>query len=106
MHTPPYDDFEVTTVALTKFAGVFSKHVAEARDIHIVMLCRWRMEIRRGKIMAKKKSNHVDPEMASELKRLRKLERDHNILKQEHELLKKAIRHSLEQKKKSSSLKL
>jgi transposase len=97
------DDFKATAVALTEIPGVLSKHVAEALDIHLVMLYRWRMEMRRGEIMAKKKSIQVDPEMAAELKRLRVLERDHNILKQEHELLKKAIRHSLEQKKKSSS---
>ena len=96
------DDFKATAVALTDIPGVFSKHVAEA-DIHVVMLYRWRMEMRRGEIMAKKKSIQVDPEMAAELKRLRKLERDHNILKQEHELLKKTIRHSLQQKKKSSN---
>ena len=97
------DDFKATAVALADIPGVFTKHVAEALDIHIVMLYRWRMEMRRGEIMAKKKSIQVDPQMATELKRLRKLERDHNILKQEHELLKKAIRHSLQQKKKSSN---
>jgi transposase len=97
------DDFKATAVALTDIPGVFSKHVAEALDIHVVMLYRWRMEMRRGEIMAKKKSIQVDPRMAAELKRLRKLEREHSILKQEHELLKKAIRHSLQQKKKSSN---
>ncbi len=97
------DDFKATAVALTDIPGVFSKHVAEALDIHVVMLYRWRMEMRRGEIMAKKKSIQVDPGMAAELKRLRKLEREHSILKQEHELLKKAIRHSLQQKKKSSN---
>jgi len=97
------DDFKATAVALTDIPGVFSTHVAEALDIHVVMLYRWRMEMRRGEIMAKKKSIQVDPQMATELKRLRKLEREHSILKQEHELLKKAIRHSLQQKKKSSN---
>lgn len=98
------DDFKATAVALTEIPGVLSQHVAEALDIHVVMLYRWRMEMRRGDIMTKKKSIQVDPKMATELKRLRILEREHGILKQENELLKKAIRHSLEQKKKSSSL--
>jgi len=48
------------------------------------------MEMRRGEIMAKKKFIQVDPQMATEFKRLRKLEREHSILKQKHELLKKS----------------
>jgi transposase len=53
--------------------------------------------------MAKNKHITIDPETKSELKRLRKLERDHNLLKEEHALLKKAIQFSSQQKKKSSS---
>ena len=36
--------------------------------------------------MAKKKDIHIDPELLSELKRLRKLAREHNLLKQEPDL--------------------
>lgn len=97
------DDFKATAVALTEIPGVRVTHVAEALDIHEVMLYRWRMEMRRGQIMAKKKDIQIDPEMKSELKRLRRLERDHNLLKEEHALLKKAIQFSLQQKGKSSS---
>ena len=53
--------------------------------------------------MNKKKSITIDPETKSELKRLRKLEKDHNLLKEEHALLKKAIQFSSQRKKKSSS---
>lgn len=99
-----YDDnFKATAVALTEIPGVKATHVAEALDIHEVMLYRWRMEMRRGQIMAKKKEVKIDPELRSELKRLRKLEREHNLLKQEHDLLKKAIQFSLNQKGKSSN---
>ena len=97
------DDFKATAVALTEIPGVLAKHVAEALDIHEVMLYRWRMEMRRGQIMAKKKNIQIDPEIKSELKRLRKLEREHNLLREEHSLLKKAIQFSLEQKGKSSN---
>lgn len=97
------DDFKATAVALTDIPGVRAIHVAEALDIHEVMLYRWRMEMRRGQIMAKKKDIQIDPQMKCELKRLRKLERDHNLLKEEHALLKKAIQFSLQQKGKSSS---
>lgn len=97
------DDFKATAVALTEIPGIKATHVAEALDIHEVMLYRWRMEMRRGQIMAKKKNINIDPELKSELKRLRKLERDHNLLKEEHSLLKKAIQFSLQPKGKSSN---
>ena len=97
------DDFKATAVALTNIPGVQANHVAEALDIHEVMLYRWRMEMRRGQILAKVKSIQLDPQITAELKRLRKLERDHALLQEEHSLLKKAIRHSLQQKGKSSN---
>ena len=97
------DDFKATAVSLTEIPGVQANHVAEALDIHEVMLYRWRMEMRRGQIKVKKKNIHIDPEVKVELKRLRKLEREHALLQEEHALLKKAIEHSLQQKGKSSS---
>lgn len=95
------DDFKATAVALTEIPGVYGTHVAEALDIHEVMLYRWRMEMRRGQIVEKKKNIKIDPEMKSELKRLRKLEKAHNLLQEEHGLLKKAIQFSLAQNEKS-----
>ncbi|ACR11781.1 transposase [Teredinibacter turnerae] len=97
------DDFKATAVALTEIPGVQANHVAEALDIHEVMLYRWRMEMRRGQIRVKKKNIQIDPDIKSELKRLRKLEREHNLLQEEHALLKKAIQHSLQKKEKSSN---
>jgi len=44
----------------------------------------------------------LDPKTAAELKRLKKLERDYAWLKEEHEILKKAIRFCSERKEKSS----
>ena len=99
-----YDEnFKATAVALTKVEGIKAKDVAEALCIHPVMLYRWCMETRNGLLMTKKKDINIDPKMKAELKRLRKLEREHNLLKEEHDLLKKAIQFSLERKKKSSS---
>jgi transposase len=80
------DDFKATAVSLSEIPGVLAKHVAEALEIHEVMLYLWRMEMRRGQIMAKKKDIIIEPQMKAELKRLRKLERDHNLLKEEHAL--------------------
>ena len=48
------------------------------------------------------KGTQVDPRMAAELKRLRELEKRYAILKEEHELLKKAIRFASERRRKSS----
>ena len=97
------DQFKATAVALTKIKGVKATDVAEALCIHPVMLYRWRMETRRGEIMTKKKDIDIDPKMKSELKRLKRLEREHKLLQMEHDLLKKAIQFSLEQKEKSSN---
>lgn len=83
-----YDnDFKATAVALTKIPGIKATDVADALAIHEVML--WRMEMRRGEIVSKKKNINIDPKLKTELKRLRKLEREHNLLKEEHTLLKK-----------------
>ena len=53
-----YDDnFKATAVALSEIPEVLAKHVAESLDIHEIMLYRWRMEMRRGQIMAKKNTS-------------------------------------------------
>ena len=96
------EHFKATAVALSKINGVRAMDVAEALCIHPVMLYRWRMETRNGDLMAKKKDINIDPETRSELKRLRKLEKEHKLLQMEHDLLKKAIQFSLERKGKSS----
>lgn len=97
------DQFKATAVALSNIKGVKALDVAESLNIHPVMLYRWRMEVRDGVIMAKKKDIDIDPEMKAELKRLRKLEKEHRQLQMEHDLLKKAIQFSLERKKKSTN---
>ena len=99
-----YDDtFKATAVALTEIPGVKAKHVAEVLDIHEVMLYRWRMEMRRGEIVTKKKTTQLDSEMKAELKRLRKIEREHAGLKEEVEILKKGERYALQLRKRSSN---
>lgn len=63
--------------------------VAESLYIHPFMLSRWRKEAREGLIMTK--GVEVDKEVAAELKALRRMKRDYERLKLEHEILKKAI---------------
>ncbi len=95
------DEFKATAVALSDLPDVLIQDVAAALDIHPFMLSRWRKEVREGVIVAK--GSTPDLETASELKRLRVLEKQYAILKEEHELLKKAIRFASEQKRKCSN---
>jgi transposase len=97
------DEFKATAVALSKVSGVQSKDVAEALDIHPLMLSRWRKDYREGRISAKGKDVKLEGRQVAELRRLRKVEREYRLLKEEHSLLKKAIQFSLERKKRSSN---
>lgn len=96
-------EFKATAVHLSSLPGVRVKDVADSLDIHPFMLSRWRKQVREGKIVIKKRSLDVDPQMASELKRLREVEKAHKQLQEEHELLKKAIRFCSGRNSKSSS---
>ena len=99
-----YDDhFKATAVELGALPGVKAKDVATVLDIHPIMLYRWKQEYRDGIIMKKPAKGVVDTETRRELKRLRKVEKAHETLKMEHELLKKSIQFSLAQRRKSSS---
>ena len=93
------DKFKSTAVRLSKMSGVMSKDVAEALDIHPLMLSRWRKEYREGKINPERKEVKVKGWQVAELRRLRKIESAHQLLKEEHSLLKKAIQFSLEKRK-------
>ena len=77
------------------------KDVAAALDIHPFMLSLWRKEVRDGVIVAK--GAKLDVQTKAELRRLKELERQYKVLKEEHELLKKAIRFVSDRRRKSSS---
>jgi len=95
------DRFKATAVKLSSLSGVLIKDVAAALDIHPFMLSLWRKQVRDGVIVAKGAT--LDVKTKAELKRLRELERQYKVLKEEHELLKKAIRFASERRKSSSS---
>jgi hypothetical protein len=61
----------------------------------------WRKQVRDGVMVAK--AAKLDVETKAELERLRELERQYKILKEEHELQKKAIQFASDQKRKSSN---
>jgi transposase len=77
------------------------KDVAAALDIHPFMLSLWRKQVRDGVIVAK--SAKLDVQTKAELKRLKELQRQYKVLKEEHALLKKAIRFVSERRRRSSS---
>ena len=97
------DSFKATAVRLSYIEGIRSKDVAESLDIHPLMLSRWRKWYREGRLMASGKEIKLDKKEVTELQRLRELEKKYKLLQEEHSLLKKAIRFTLERKKKSSN---
>ena len=100
-----YDDgFKATAVELGALPGVHAKDVAEVLDIHPIMLYRWKKEYREGDIMNKPVKPTLDSEIQHELKRLKRIEKAHETLQLEHELLKKSIQYCSNRKKRSSNL--
>ena len=92
--------FKAPAVKLSSLPGVLIQDVAAALDIHPFMLSLWRRQVREGVIVAR--ASKLDVETTAELRRLRELERRYKVLKEEHELLKKAIRFASDRKRKSS----
>jgi len=85
------DEFKLTAVRLTEQLGIQVKPVAAALAIHPFMLSKWRKDAREGKLGGNAwKAPRPGP--AREIARLQALEREHAILKEEHEPLQKAIR--------------
>ncbi len=95
------DRFKATAVKLSSVPGVLIQDVAAALDIHPFMLSLWRKQVRDGVIVAK--SAKLDVQTAAELRRLRDVERRYKVLKEEHELLKKAIRFASDRKRRCSN---
>ena len=94
------EKFKATAVKLSSLPGVLIRDVARALDVHPFMLSLWRKQVREGVIVAR--ASKLDVETTAELRRLRELERRYKVLKEEHELLKKAIRFASDRKRKSS----
>jgi transposase len=94
------DRFKATAVRLSQLPGVSVQDVAESLYIHPFMLSRWRKQVREGMIVTK--GAEVNKATAAELKQLRKVKRDYERLKIEHELLKKAIEFTSKRKQTSS----
>jgi transposase len=96
-------EFKLTAVKLSHMPGVEVQTVANALDIHPFMLSRWRKEVRDGVLRGRARRVELPSRPAREIKQLQVLKRDHAMLKEEHELLKKAIRFSSARRRRSSS---
>lgn len=94
--------FKATAVRLSQLDGVSVQDVAQSLYIHPFMLSRWRKQAREGLIMTK--GVEVDKAVAAELKALRRIKKDYERLKLEHDLLKKAIAFTSTRKATSSPL--
>ena len=89
------DAFKLKAVRLSEMEGVQVRTVALALDIHPFMLSRWRKEVREGVICGPEpRLRSADRRVERELRRLQQVEREYALLKEEHELLKAAIRFS------------
>lgn len=90
IHTYYNYQFKHTAVRVTKHPDIQTVDVAEALDIHPIMLYRWRGEMRTGKI----KDNDQEARSISDLneaeKRIRKLEKELAKVRQENAILRKA----------------
>ena len=93
-------EFKVKAVKLSEVPGVQVQDVAEALDIHPFMLSKWRKEYREGRLRARAS---VSPGLRQvyEVKQYSQLKRDYALLREEHELLKKAIRFCSERRQRS-----
>ena len=95
-------EFKLTAVKLSRLRGVQVQDVAEALDIHPFMLSRWRKESRDGRLRGGGKKIELSRRVVGQLRQLSRVQREYMLLKQEHELLKKAIRFCSQVKHKSS----
>lgn len=94
-------EFQATAVRLSQLKGVTVTDVAQSLDVHPFLLSRWRRAAREGRLVTTKVK--LDDQTKAELKELRQVKRAYERLKEEHDLLKKAIRFVSERRAKSSS---
>ena len=95
-------EFKLKAVKLSDLGGVQVQDVAEALDIHPIMLTRWRKEAREGLLRGRV---GIAPRARErrEMTEFSKLKREYALLKEEQELLKKAIRFCSERRPRSLS---
>jgi transposase len=96
-------EFKLKAVKLSSLKGVQVQDVAEALDIHPIMLTRWRKEAREGRLRGRVEAM---PGVREErrVEAYSTLKRRYAVLREEHEILKKAIRFCSAQRQRSLPL--
>lgn len=92
VHTFYNFQFKHTAVRITNHPDIQASHVADALEIHPIMLYRWRQEMREGKIEDNAKEARSINELMEAQKKIKKLEKDCVRLRAENTVLKKAER--------------
>jgi len=90
IHTFYNYQFKHTAVRVTNHPGIQSVDVAEALDIHPIMLYRWRGEMRSGKIKDNDQEARSINDLMEAEKRIKQLEKELSKVRQENAVLKKA----------------
>ena len=86
-------EFKLKAVKLSQLKGVAVQAVADALELHPLMLSRWRKEARDGVLRGRVSlSPAIKTPPARAMKRFQALQRAHALLQEEHALLKKLIR--------------
>ena len=84
--------FKYTAVTVSNHPGIEGRRVAEALDIHPIMLYRWKKEMADGKISDNGKQTRSLRTYEEALKKVKKLEAENKRLREENIVLKKAER--------------
>lgn len=94
-------NFKIKAVELSLRNDMLSKDVAQALDIHPLMLSRWRKEYREGKFKKNQRYQSNSELMSKiptkkELNKIKQLQKENDRLKMENDLLKKWQRYLAE----------
>lgn len=92
IHTYYNYQFKHTAVSVTNHPDIQAVDVAEALNIHPIMLYRWRGEMRTGKIQDNDQEARSINELMGAQKKIKQLEKELSKLRQENAVLKKAER--------------
>ena len=91
-HTFYNFQFKHTAVSITNHPNILSVDVAEALNIHPIMLYRWRQEMREGILENNDKEARSRDKLLSAVSKIKKLEYELKRVRAENTLLKKAER--------------
>ena len=91
-HTFYNFQFKHTAVTVANHPDIQGRSVAEALDIHPIMLYRWKKDMRDGKIVDNKVEARSKSELNAAKRLIKSLEQENLRLREENVVLKKAER--------------